>query len=88
MTEGHFIGVIMDSYYQDRVDLAEEITKLGTPVWVASFVECNPPLTIIPPSTAAKHPILWHIQEAERKNNNPSAHKDSMAMPARVQHLD
>ena len=33
------MGVMMDSYYQDGVDLAEEIAKLGAPVWVASFAE-------------------------------------------------
>ena len=70
----------MDSYYQDGVDLAEEIAKLGAPMWVASFAEHNPPLMVIPPGSAAKHPILWRIQEAERKNNNPSMHKDSMAI--------
>ena len=70
----------MDSYSQDGVDLAEEIAKLGVPMWVASFAECNPPLTIIPPGMAAKHPILWCILEAERKNNNPNMHKDSMAV--------
>ena len=66
------MGVIMDSYYQDGVDLAEEIAKLGAPVWVASFAECNPPLTVVPPSSVAKHPILRRILEAERRNNNPS----------------
>jgi hypothetical protein len=30
VTEGHFIGAMVDSYYQDAVDLAEEIAKLGT----------------------------------------------------------
>ena len=80
VTEGHFVGVIMDSYYQDGVDLAEEIVKLGAPMWVASFAEHNPPLTVIPPGSAAKHPILRCILEAERKNNNPSVHEDSMAM--------
>ena len=70
----------MDSYYQDGVDLAEEITKLGAPMWVASFVEHNPPLMVISPGSAAKHPILRCILEAERRNNNPSAHEDSMAV--------
>ena len=57
MMEGCFVGVIMDSYYQDRVDLVEEIAKLGAPVG-GQFCRMQPPLTIVPPGAAAKHPIL------------------------------
>jgi hypothetical protein len=65
VTEGRFIGVMVDSYYPDTVDLAEELAKLGAPVWVISFVERSPPLTVVPPGAAAKHPVLLRIVEAE-----------------------
>jgi hypothetical protein len=68
--EDHFVGV--------TVDLAEEIAKLGTPVWVVSFTEHNPPLTVIPPGAVAKHPILLCILEAEKKN--PRAYEDSISV--------
>ena len=70
----------MDSYSQDGVDIVEEIAKLGTHVGDQFCGMQPPPLTIVPPGMAAKHPILRCILEAERKNNNLSMHKDSMAM--------
>jgi hypothetical protein len=77
--EGRFIGVMVDSYYLDTVDLAEELAKLGAPVWVISFVERSLPLTVVPPGAAAKHPVLLRIVEAERRKN-PSAHEDSSSV--------
>jgi hypothetical protein len=77
--EGRFVGVMVDLYYLDAVDLAEEIAKLGAPMWVISFAECSPPLTVVPPGAAAKHPVLLHIMEAERRKN-PSAHEDSSSV--------
>jgi hypothetical protein len=79
ITEGRFVGLMVDSYYQDAVDLAEEIAKLGAPVWVVSFAEHNPLLTVIPPGAAAINPTLLRILEAEKKKN-PSAYKDSIAV--------
>jgi hypothetical protein len=39
ITKGRFVGVMIDSYYQDAVDLVEEIAKMGAPVWMVSFAE-------------------------------------------------
>ena len=64
MTEGRFVGVIMDSYYQNGVDLAEEITKLGAPMWMASFTE-HQKLTMADSSglSSSKHPLSPHSMD-------------------------
>ena len=69
LTEGHFIGAMVDSYYLDMRDLAIEITKLGAPVWMVSFAEHSPPLTLVPPGATEKHPILQQILQTEKKSN-------------------
>ena len=79
VTEGCFVGAMVDSYYLDARDLAIEIAKLGAPVWMVSFAERSPPLTLVPPGAAEKHPILQRILQTEKKSN-PSAHADSMAV--------
>ena len=79
VTEGRFVGVMVDRYYKDAADLGEELAKLGAPVWEVSFAERNPPLELVPPGTTQKHPV-WKQYYEDSKKNNPSTHPRSMSV--------
>lgn len=79
VTEGRFVGVMVDTHSKDAADLGKELAKLGAPVWEVSFAERNPPLSLVPPGATQRHPV-WKQYYQDTKRKDPSTHPDSMSI--------
>jgi hypothetical protein len=86
VTEGCYIGLIVDRYFKDTVAIRIQLTKMGAPVREISLAEHKPPLTILPPGAWELHPS-WIRYMKYVKKNQPDLDPEKHQHILRIQHL-